>query len=153
MMSTPSVAQLIAAVRAQLSDAVAPAVADPGLQKVLGIIDHILQTAAVRAEHEIEWMVTHIDGVVEVARRYASEAGEDAAAVSASLAKYDAEHGDSLTTSVVTANFALAAEVLSTLLEATVADDGPTAVRARDLLRADVQRGVDIVGLFELVPP
>lgn len=153
MMTTPSVAQLITAVRVQLSDQVAPAVADAGLQKVLGMVDHILQTVAVRAEHEIDWMVTHTDAVVEVARRFVSTAGDDGAAVSAALAKYDGEHGDSLTTSVVTANFALAAEVLSALLEATVADDGPVAARARDLLRADVQRGVDIVGPFELVPP
>lgn len=153
MMTTPTVAQLITAVRLQLSDEVTPALADPGLQKVLGMIDHILQTVAVRAEHEIEWMVTHTDAVVEVARRFVSDSGDDGAAVSAPLTKYDQEHGDSLTASVVTANFALAAEVLSALLEATVDDDGPVGVQARDLLRVDVQRGVDIVGPFELVPP
>ena len=68
-MSTPSVAALATAIREQLSTAIAPALADDGQKKLLAIIDHLLSTIAVRAEHEIDWMVAHTADVVELAQR------------------------------------------------------------------------------------
>jgi Arc/MetJ-type ribon-helix-helix transcriptional regulator len=155
MMSTPTVVQLIAAVRSQLADVVAPAVEDPMAGKVLGIIDHLLQTIEVRAEHEIDWMVSHIDAVVALAATYVETGAhsEQSDAVRAALHRYDQDRKPSLAASAVTENFALAAQVLSALLEATVSDDGHVALSARELLRRDVAHGVDIVGQFELVPP
>jgi hypothetical protein len=152
MMSTPTVVQLVAAIRQQLSEVVAPELEDPGLRKVLAMIDHLLQTIAVRAEHEIEWMVAHTDDVVELGRRFAPD--EDASeAVGAALSNYERDRGDSLSASAVTKNFGLAAAVLSSILEATVHEDGLLARRARELLERDVARGVEVVGDFDLVPP
>jgi hypothetical protein len=155
MMSTPTVVQLIAAIRSQLADVVAPAVDDPTAGKVLGIIDHLLQTIEVRAEHEIDWMVSHIDAVVALAATYVETGApsDQSGAVRAALRRYDQDKKPSLAASAVTENFALAAQVLSALLEATVSDDGHVALSARELLRRDVAHGVDIVGEFELVPP
>jgi hypothetical protein len=152
MMSTPTVAQLVTAIRAQLSEVVAPAVEDPAAGRVLGMVDHLLQTIAVRAEHEIEWMVTHVDDVVGLAEEIvAGEGGSES--IDLALNRYRAEHRRSLSTSAMTANFALANGVLSAILETTVSDDGPLARRARDLMRRDVAHAVDIVGDFVLVPP
>jgi hypothetical protein len=151
-MSTPTVAQVVAAVRAQLSDVVTPAVGDDVARKSLAMIDHLLQTVEVRAEHEIEWMVGHVADVVALADRFVVE-GRDTARVKVALDGYRRGHQDSLATSAVTANYALAAEVLSAMLEATVDGDGPLALTAREVLRRDVGRGVDVVGEFELVPP
>jgi hypothetical protein len=75
------------------------------------------------------------------------------AAVDLALSRYRAEHRQSLGTSAVTENFALANGILSAILEATVSEEGPLALRARDLLRRDVAHAVDIVGEFVLVPP
>jgi hypothetical protein len=152
MMSTPTVAQLVTAIRAQLSEVVAPAVDDPAAGRVLGMVDHVLQTIAVRAEHEIEWMVAHVDDVVGLAEEIvAGERGSES--IDLALNRYRAEHRRSLSTSAVTENFALANGVLSAILETTVSDDGPLARRARDLMRRDVTHAVDIVGDFVLVPP
>jgi hypothetical protein len=152
MMSTPTVAQLVTAIRAQLSEVVAPAVEDPAAGRVLGMVDHLLQTIAVRAEHEIEWMVAHVDDVVGLAEEIvAGEGGSES--IDLALNRYRAEHRRSLSTSAMTANFALANGVLSAILETTVSDDGPLARRARDLMRRDVAHAVDIVGDFVLVPP
>ncbi|MCU1694881.1 MAG: hypothetical protein JWR34_944 [Mycobacterium sp.] len=152
MMSTPTVAQLVTAIRAQLSEVVAPAVEDPAAGRVLGMVDHLLQTIAVRAEHEIEWMVTHVDDVVGLAEEFVvGEGGSES--IDLALNRYRAEHRRSLSTSAMTANFALANGVLSAILETTVSDDGPLARRARDLMRRDVAHAVDIVGDFALVPP
>jgi hypothetical protein len=152
-MSTPSVAALATAIREQLSTAIAPALADDGQKKLLAIIDHLLSTIAVRAEHEIDWMVAHTADVVELAQRFVN-AGATPEPVATALRRYVEGHRPGLTASVVTSNFALAAEVLSTVLEATAADDGEIAVTARELMVRDVAHGVDIVGDdFELVPP
>jgi hypothetical protein len=151
-MSTPTVVQVVAAIRAQLRDVVTPAVGDDVARKSLAMIDHLLQTVEVRAEHELEWMVGHVADVVALAEDFV-RAGGDAVPVAVALDGYRRGHQDSLATSVVTANYALAADVLSALLEATVGDDGPLALAARELLRRDVGRGVDVVGEFELVPP
>ena len=152
MMSTPTVAQLVTAIRAQLSEVVAPAVDDPAAGRVLGMVDHLLQTIAVRAEHEIEWMVAHVEDVVGLAEEFvAGEGGSES--IDLALNRYRAEHRRSLSTSAMTENFALANGVLSAILETTVSDDGPLARRARDLMRRDVAHAVDIVGDFVLVPP
>lgn len=155
MMSTPTVVQLITAIREQLSDVIAPALDDTGARKPLAMIDHLLQTIAVRAEHEIDWMVSHIDAVVSLAAMLvaAGDEGDEQAAVASALRCYHQDMKPSLAASAVTKNYALAQEVLSAVLEATVSDDGPLAVRARELLGRDVEHGVDIVGEFELVPP
>ena len=152
MMSTPTVAQLVTAIRAQLSEMVAPAVDDPAAGRVLGMVDHLLQTIAVRAEHEIEWMVAHADDVVALAEEFVDGEG-DSEPVDLALSRYRADRRQSLSTAAVTQNFALANDVLSAILENTVSDDGPLACRARDLLRRDVAHAVDIVGDFVLVPP
>jgi len=152
MMSTPTVAQLVTAIRAQLSEVVAPAVDDPAAGRVLGMVDHLLQTIAVRAEHEIEWMVAHVEDVVGLAEEFVDgEGGSES--IDLALNRYRAEHRRSLSTSAVTENFALANGVLSAILETTVSDDGPLARRARDLMRRDVAHAVDVVGDFVLVPP
>jgi hypothetical protein len=152
-MSTPSVAALLTAIRDQLSTAVSPALADDGPKKLLAAIDHLLQTIVVRCEHEIDWMVGHTADVVELAERFVA-GGAAPEPVAAALQRYREGKRPGLTASVVTANFALAAEVLSTMLEATSTADSEIAVAAKELMARDVQRGVDIVGDdFVLVPP
>jgi hypothetical protein len=152
-MSTPSVAAVVTAIREQLSTAISPALADERQKKLLAVIDHLLQTVAVRSEHEIDWMVGQTADVVELAERFVA-AGAAPEPVVTALRRYREGHRPGLAASVVTANFALAAEVLSTVLEATSTDDGEIAVTARELMARDVQRGVDIVGEdFALVTP
>jgi hypothetical protein len=152
-MSTPSVAAVVTAIRDQLSTAISPALADDRQKKLLAVIDHLLHTIAVRSEHEIDWMVGQTADVVELAQRFVA-AGAAPEPVATALQRYRDGHRPGLATSVVTANFALAAEVLSTVLEATSTDDGEIAVTARELMARDVQRGIDIVGDdFKLVTP
>jgi len=152
MMSKPSVVQLVGAIRENLSGAIAPAVANPGAQKLLLMIDHLLQTIGVRAEHEIDWMVTYADDVANLAERMVA-ADTAPASVTETLHRYHKQRSTSLATSAVTANYALAGDVLSAILEATISDEGDVGVSARGLLARDVAYGVDIVGEFELIPP
>jgi hypothetical protein len=152
MMSKPTTVQLVTAIRENLSAAILPAISDPGQQKLLAMIDHLMQTIAVRAEHEIDWMVTHNRAVVALAQDMV-QAAEAPAPVIAALARYRENHSASLAASAVTADYALAAEVLATILEATISDTGEFGLAARELLERDVAHGVQIVGEFELVPP
>jgi hypothetical protein len=152
MMTTPTVAQLVTVIRGQLSTVVAPALEDEGLRKLMGIIDHLLQTVAVRADHEIDWMVSHTNKVVALAQNTVDD-DVAPAAVGDALQRFYADRQSTLETSAVTANYALAAEVLSALLESTIDDDGPVGRATRELLHTDIERGVQIVGEFELIPP
>jgi hypothetical protein len=151
MKTQPSVVQVLAVVRDELSTAVAPA-ADAHHRKLLGMIDHLLQTIQVRAEHEIEWMVSHTRSVVALAES-ADKAGTASPEVVDALNRYREQRRESLRTSDVTANYALAAGILSAILEATVSKEDDVSAEARALLQADVSHGVDIVGDFVLVPP
>jgi hypothetical protein len=152
MMSKPTTAQLVTAIRENLSAAILPAVSDAGQQKLLAMIDHLMQTIAVRAEHEIDWMVTHNRAVVALAQDMVQAAAAPAPVIAA-LTRYRENHSTSLAASAVTADHALAAEVLATMLEATISDTGEFGLAARELLEHDVAHGVQIVGEFELVPP
>jgi hypothetical protein len=151
-MSQPSVAQLVSAVRSQLAAAILPSIEDPGQQKLLAMVDHILQTVQIRSEHEIEWMVNHTKDIVALASDCV-RAGEAAPQLVEALDRYRVRHRETLHTSEVTADYGLAAEILSALLETTLGLGGDTARRAQALLAADVARGVEVVGEFSLVPP
>lgn len=152
MMSTPTVAQLVTAIREQLATVISPALEDESHRKLLALVDHLLQTVSVRAEHEIDWMVAHTNDVVGLAQQFV-DGGAAPATVDAALQRYRDGQQPSLATSAVTANYALAAETLSAILEFTANDDGPIARTARELLDRDVHRGVEVVGDFKLVPP
>lgn len=152
MMSKPSTMQLITAVREHLAAAILPAITDVGQQKLLAMIDHLLQTASVRAEHEIDWMVEHTREVVALGQDMV-DTGSATVDVVAALSRYRELHGTSLTASSVTADYGLAAELLAAMLEVTVSDAGKYGSAARDLLARDVARGVQIVGEFELIAP
>lgn len=152
MMSQPTVAQLVTAVRSQLETAILPTIDDAGQQKLLAMVDHILATVQIRSEHEIDWMVSHTDAVVALATD-AVGTGDAVPGVAAALDRYRARRRGTLRTSDVTADYGLAAEILSVLLETTADGGGDIARQAQALLAADVTRGVEVVGEFTLVPP
>lgn len=152
MMTQPSVARLIEVIRTQLSEIVGPALTDDGPRSTLGMIDHVLQTIQTRSEREIDWMVTHTNEVIGLARRAVAE-GEVSSKVSDAVDTYAANRAHGLANSDVTANYARAAAVLSLLLEETVGAPSDTATAARELLQREVQWGVEVVGDFVLVAP
>jgi hypothetical protein len=150
VITRPTSAQLIEEVRRELSSNVAPQVTDPQVQGSLQMIDHILGTLAVRAEHEIEWMLDEIDDISGVVERVAADAPAGEPVREALDALRSSTYG-SRSLSDVTSRYALASEALSRAIEATVATPGPLHDEVNALLDRRLEHETDVIGEFQLV--
>jgi hypothetical protein len=150
MITKPTTAQLIDEVRRTLTSTVAPAVDDPQVQGSLQMIDHILSTLAIRAENELAWMLDEIDDIERVAGRVAEELPDASAVVEALDALRTSTYG-SRSISDVTERYALASEVLSCVVEATMSAAGPLRDEVSALLDRRLASETDVIGEFQLV--
>jgi hypothetical protein len=150
MITRPTSAQLIDEVRRELSSTIAPLVTDPQAQGSLQMVDHILATLAVRAEHEIAWMTEEIDDISRVVDRVASSP-DAPPSVREALDSLRSSCGESLLLSDVTAKYALASEALSRAIDATVATHGPLHDEVSALLDRRLEHETDVIGEFQLV--
>ena len=150
MITRPTSAQLIDEVRRELSSNVAPQVADPQIKGSLQMVDHILGTLAVRAEHEIAWMTEEIADISRVVSQVAAEAGFPPS-VGQALDELRASADGSLLLSDVTSRYALASEALSRAIDATVATPGPLRDEVSALLDRRLEHETDVIGEFQLV--
>ena len=146
MISRPTTAQLICIVRRELVETVAPAVDDPVVAGSLMMIDHILETLAQRAEHEIAWMLEEIDQIRDLAQRVANTQ-PDAAGVTEPL-----EHElASMHLSDVVEHYSVVSEALSRALEATLGTSSGLEAAAIDLMRSRLAHEQEVIGDFQLV--
>lgn len=151
MIGQPSCSRLLEVVRAELRSTVAPAVTDPGVAAVLGMIDSVLQNVGARCDHEVAWMRDEIAEIEDVAREVV-EAGSDAGSrVNDALSQLRAHRSPSDHTAEVQAEYDLAGEVLSRALEATLPVEGALRERVRSVLEHRLRREVEIRGDFTLV--
>jgi hypothetical protein len=150
VITRPTSAQLIEEVRRELSSNVAPQVADPQTQGSLQMVDHILGTLAVRAEHETAWMTEEIADISRVVERVAAEPGSPAS-VGSALDELRSSADGSLLLSDVASRYALASEALSRAIEATVATPGPLHDEVNALLDRRLEHETDVIGEFQLV--
>jgi hypothetical protein len=150
MMTRPTTAQLVEAVRRELSDGVAPVIDDPRLQANLTMIDSILASVAVRCRHEIAWIVEEICEIEAAGDEAvtAGVAGSDA--VAEALGKLRANRADSLHLDDLLDDYDRAGEVLSLALEAVMPVGGELRDRVEALLDSRMARAVTIRGEFSL---
>jgi hypothetical protein len=146
VISRPTTAQLIGVVRRELAETVAPAVDDPVVAGSLMMIDHLLETFARRAEHEIAWMLEEIDEIRELAERVARER-PDAAGVTEPLTHELA----SMRLSDVVEHYSVVSEALSRSLEATLGTSSALERAAVDLMHARLAHEQEVIGDFQLV--
>jgi len=129
MITAPTTAQLHDVVRKELAENVAPAVTDPQVATSLHMVDHILRTLAVRAEHELGWMGEEMSAIELVASRVAASDLPGAASVAQALEDFRANVSPGLHAADVAADYNRATEVLSRSVEATFAAVGPEGGR------------------------
>jgi predicted NAD/FAD-dependent oxidoreductase len=149
VISQPSTARLLDVVRQELAETVAPVATDPQIQASLQMIDHILGTLAVRADHEIAWMVEESDALAELGEDIV-DAQPDATRVAAAVAALRAVDTRSLHYDAVAARYSLAGEILSCAFEAVPADS-PLRPAVDAQLDTRLGHEVEIMGDFELV--
>jgi hypothetical protein len=149
VITQPSSARIIEVLQQELSDHIAPALADPAGEAGMQMIQQILSTLAVRVEHEIAWLVEETAAIEAIAARLV-DANPRAERVAAALANLRGAPGGSLHLSDVAARYSLASEVLSCLLE-----DVPTDSELRPEVEAQLDlrlaHEVEVIGDFQLV--
>ena len=146
MITRPTSAQLIEVVRLELAERVAPTVADPQVATSLQMVDHILRTLAVRAEHEAAWMAEEIAAIETVGGQVADSGLPGASAVSEALAAFRAGRNAGHSTAEVTDDYNAATEVLSRCLEATFAIEGHLRNAVIGLLDERLAHETDVIG-------
>jgi hypothetical protein len=152
MISRPTTAQLIEVVRRELAERVAPAVTDPQVTTSLQMVDHILATLAVRAEHEAGWMAEEMASIEAVGQRVADSGLPGAPAVADALRAFRARRGAGRSNAEITDDYNAATEVLSRCVEATFAAGGDLRDAVAGLLDQRLAHETDVIGAdFRLV--
>jgi hypothetical protein len=150
MISSPSTSQLLRSVSAELRAKVLPALADPVLLVELEMMLSTLDMAAVRADHEIEWMLQEADEVAEVLSEVAGTGALPAPAREA-LATLRASAPAGLGYAEVQAHYALAGAALGLAAEDAHAG-GPVLQQAVwSLLERRVQHEMATIGAYVAV--
>ena len=152
MITAPTTAQLLDVVRRELAEKVAPAVTDPQVATSLHMVDHILRTLAVRADHELGWMGEEMSAIELVASRVAASDLPGAASVAQALDEFRANVSPGLHAADVAADYNRATEVLSRAVEATFSDTGELRAAVDVLLDQRLAHETDVIGEdFQLV--
>ena len=152
MITAPTTAQLLNVVRQELAEKVAPAVTDPQVATSLHMIDHILRTLAVRAEHELGWMGEEMSAIENVASRVAASDLPGAASVAEALEEFRANMTPGLHAADVAGDYNRASEVLSRIVEATFATTGELRAAVNVLLDQRLAHETEVIGEdFQLV--
>lgn len=153
MITLAAGSQVLSAVRADLRDVVAPTVTDPTAKLTLQMIDMVLGQLENSADDQGAWMREEINDIEQLADT--ALADEDlhpkAPTIRAALAALRAGRAPSERLSELRAEYKLASEVLSVVLEAIVATPGPLKDRALGVLGARLEREQTIRGEFTLV--
>jgi hypothetical protein len=147
MMTQPTAARLLDVARQELADHVMPALTDEQLAASVQMVQHVLSTLAVRAEHEIAWMCEEVDQIEGVATRVLGEL-PGAPAVTLALGRLGPQA--SLHLSDVTERYALGSELLSCLLD-EVPMTHPRRPDVEELLDVRLAHESAIIGEFSLV--
>jgi len=152
MITRPTTAQLVEVVRRELAERVAPAVSDPQVTTSLQMVDHILQTLAVRAEHEVGWMADEMAAIEAVGQQVADSGLPGAAAVAEAITAFRAGRTAGRSTAEITDDYNAATEVLSRCVEATFATGGALRDTVTGLLDQRLAHETDVIGSdFQLV--
>jgi len=150
MITLAAGSQVISAVRADLREVVAPTVTDPTATLTLQMIDMVLGQLENSADDQGAWMREEIAGIEALADEVLP-ALPDTRAVAEALAGLRAGRAPSERLGEVRAEYKLASEVLSVVLEAVVSTPGPLKDRALGVLAARLEREQTIRGEFVLV--
>lgn len=151
MNTTPSMSQLITSVRQQIDSRIIPELSEPATvveaQMMLGVLDML----AIRAENEVDWMVSEIIDVEEALAAEAQAGRLDGAASEALEALQRHSHPD-LSMPALREHYDVAGEAVSRAAEAAYAaqDEALQAVVWR-LIEKRLQHEQATIGIFRAV--
>lgn len=150
MITTPSTSQLVRSVSSQLRAKVLPAIADPALVVEIEMMLSMLDMAAVRAGHEIAWMLQEADRI-DAALSDAAAAGELPEQVLAALDALHTSQPADLTYPEVQRHYGLASEALARAAEVAHAGGSRLQPLVWSLLEGRVEHELATIGAYVAV--
>lgn len=150
MITTPSTSQLVRAVSSELRAKVLPELTDPALLVELEMMLSMLDMAAVRADHEIAWMLQEADGI-DAALSEAAAAGELPGPVRDALAALQASQPADLSYPEVQRHYGRASEALACAAELAHAGDERLRSLVWSLLEGRVDHELATIGAYVAV--
>jgi hypothetical protein len=151
VIAEPTTAQLLDAVRRDLEATVAPAVTDPVARRALDMSMLVLRSAAVRARHEIAWMLEEADAIEALGHDLRRRLG-DRGPLAQALAAYDRAAAAVDDLADVHHRYACASELLARAAEAAYDAHDADAIRDVTALFEQRRRNQNaITGGFEAV--
>lgn len=150
MITTPSTSQLVRSVSAELRAKVLPELTDSALLVEVEMMLSMLDMAAVRADHEIAWMLQEADGI-DAALSEAAVAGELPGPVRDALDALQSSRPTDLTYPEVQRHYALASEALARAADHGRGCDDRLRSLAWSLLEGRVDHELATIGAYVAV--
>lgn len=150
MITTPSTSQLVRSVATELRAKVLPELTDPALLVELEMMLSMLDMAAVRADHEIAWMLQEADGIA-TALSEAAAAVELPGPVRDALDALRSSQPTDLTYPEVRRHYALASEALARAADLAHAGDERLRSIVWSLLEGRVDHELATIGAYVAV--
>jgi hypothetical protein len=150
MMTLPSSSQLIAVVRADIAETLSGISEDPQVVNCLTMVDSMLASIAIRCEHEIGWMITEIDEIVDLGEEMVTD-GRDDGRIAAGLAGLGDHPLTSFDTATIRARYHQASAVLADCVELALTAGGQIRSRVEQVLAIRLDHESEIRGALALV--
>jgi hypothetical protein len=151
MMTLPSSAQLIAVIRAELTDTFGARKDDPQAVACLEMTDSMLAAIAVRCEHELAWMIAEVDDIIVLAQSLV-DGGHDAdGRIAAGLTGLRGAQRVDFEMQTVRATYHQASALLADCVELAVNVGGEARRRAEASLATRLDHEREVRGALELV--
>jgi len=150
MITTPSTSQLVRSVSSELRAKVLPELTDPALLVELEMMLSMLDMAAVRADHEIAWMLQEADGI-DAALSEAAAAGELPGPVRNALDALQSSQPTDLSYPEVQRHYGLASEALTRAADLANAGDERLRSIVWSLLEGRVDHELATIGAYVAV--
>ena len=150
MITRPTTDALIGDCCRELTEAILPALTDETLRLRLVMTETVLRNAAVRAAHEIAWMLQETSALLayaaEVAARHGAEAPHEATAVA------EGSPGAGLHLTEVVERYERASQAFVTAMAAAQeAGDDDLVAKARELLRGRIATEKEVMATYAVV--
>ena len=149
MITQPSAARLLEVARQELLDTVLPAVNDPHAQASVHMLQQILSTMMVRAEHEIAWLLEETDELESLGAQIVEQL-PSATSVASALDALRSVPTDSYVLSDVSNRYSVASEILSCAFE-EVPTGSPLRASVEAALDNRLEHETAVIGDFSLV--
>lgn len=150
MITRPSSAQVLLAIRKELLDVVLPAVTTEQARIAIQMAENLLYSTAQRGD-EVAFMRAEIDTVVEHAATVVAAGADRSGRIAGPLAEFEAARSAGVDVASVRTEYDAASELLSLCIEATMPVGGELHAASMAVLQQRLDRELEILGEFAFV--